>query len=801
MIHTGMIEQEKLTTLIQYVEVHKKTGRLTLLRDEDSAEVYLFHGQMVAIALNHAEDTLVRRLLHSGLVSLDELQTVPPAIGRVISQLQDGGQSNDAKIAKILIKLNIMSQEQLVQWIRQDAEATWQQLLTSPMSNVYFEDEVQPPIDHLCTFLVESIAASERNRKNEPEDVFMSAEIFAPPTPTPLDLEYLRATTEAEKYATLVFKSVSNIKPQKQKSREISVVPITPSGFAQLPKRSILPTHPSVQRVVASVLIHTFPNYDPTARVATPPRRNPLLRWETLVIVAVLLIAGLAHGINMFHYPYFEDDEGTYLSQAWAVFHLGRLAYYTYWYDHAPAGWIQIAIWSAITGGFHTFGQSINSGRIFMFLLQLGSTFMLYRITRLLSCSTLIAIIVTLLFALSPYGLYYHRRILLDNIMTFWMLLSILSLISPKVSLKHIWFSGVALAVSILSKEVTVFIIPALAYLVWIRSDKLHRVIAIVGWFTIVFVILSAYPLFAVTKGELFPTGTLLGGSNPHVSLIGTVFYQGSRGKDGGLFSLKSMFWYRTLIWIQDDPLNVVGGSVCAILTTPLIFIKKYRLIATMGLTTLLLWAFTARGGVVLDFYLIPLIPMLALNFGLTLGIIAECLQKGLNRFRFVRKQTIFKHLVRPIFLLLCLTVLIAQLPSPSAGVGYGASNVGSKDDPLIYWNGTQADAQSEAVTWIEHHVSSNSRIIIDMYMWPDLYTAGYHNVHYYWKLETDPAIQMGIFHNDWRNVDYIVTTPQMLLDMQNAHMTLVLDLIQNSVTVAAFDTGKWPVDIRKVHK
>src|SRR5262245_24715441 len=70
-----------------------------------------------------------------------------------------------------------------------------------------------------------------------------------------------------------------------------------------------------------------LPDYASTAKIPIPPRPHPLLRWEVLLIIAVLLIAGLAHGINMLHYPYYENDEGTYMSQAWALVHQGRLAY------------------------------------------------------------------------------------------------------------------------------------------------------------------------------------------------------------------------------------------------------------------------------------------------------------------------------------------------------------------------------------------------------------------------------------------------------------------------------------------
>ena len=178
--------------------------------------------------------------------------------------------------------------------------------------------------------------------------------------------------------------------------------------------------------VVAPIHIPILPD-TPTIAVSDSKRKRVLsflLRWETLLVVAILCIAGVAHGINMFHFPYFEDDEGTYLSQAWAVVYQGHLPYYTYWYDHAPVGWLQIALWMVLTGGFQTFGSPIYSGRVLMLIMQVVSTFLLYRIAKNTSRSWLVAAVVALLFALSPYGIHYHRRVLLDNITTLSMLLT-----------------------------------------------------------------------------------------------------------------------------------------------------------------------------------------------------------------------------------------------------------------------------------------------------------------------------------------------------------------------------------------
>ncbi len=514
--------------------------------------------------------------------------------------------------------------------------------------------------------------------------------------------------------------------------------------------------------------------------------------WEWLLIAGVLLAAALLHGINMFHFPYYEDDEGTYMSQAWAIVKEGQLAPYTYWYDHAPAGWIQIALWTILTGGFHTFGSVIESGRVLMLLMQLGSTFMVYRIGKSLSNSVLVATLAALLFALSPYGIYFHRRVLLDNITTFWMLLSILLLVSKRLSLNRVWLSATALGISILSKELTVFLVPALAFLVAVRTDRSHRWFATIGWITLVSAIVSFYVLMATLKGELFPTGTLLGGIAPHVSLLGTLHEQAARGKDGGLLDLHSGFWYLARVWAQDDPLLVVGGSLCALLSLPLLLSKTQRSLGVLAAATLSLWAFLGRGGEIIGFYLVPLLPLLALNVALLLGI-------AIRRLHAALAGASGLLLVRTTQLLvagLCLTAMLAGYTPRSSDLGF-------KSNPFILWNDSQAVAQQQAVGWVEAHLPPGSRIIIDQYMWTDLhdnYPNRYAFAHYYWKVQDDPAIRDTVFHNDWRNFDYVITTIQMLTDVQNTHMTLVEEVIEHSTVIAHFDTGGWPVDVRRIN-
>ena len=760
MTHIGTLDTLRLATLLQRIEMHRKTGCVLIEHDDTRDEIYVYQGQVIAVLSTQTRRPLLRRLLEAGEISVRQLRTLPAETGRVLSQVEKENLYSDKQVASELLQHGLIEREALISWQQRETEQELQKLMQYTEGHVSFEERNNVP-DMLIDRSTDSITLAE--------------------------------TIDQE----ITSKSLS-IGNETRTTAETGQ-----KSAAAIDTKALATTRTALQAIPV-IIQHTFPHRSVssahdmhTARVAVPPKPNPFLQWETLLVLAILLIAGLAHGINMFHYPYFEDDEGTYLSQAWAVLHLGRLAYYTYWYDHAPAGWIQLAGWLAITGGFRTFGSAMNSGRVFMLVLQLGSTFVLYRIARIISKSWVIATIVVLLFALSPYGLYYHRRILLDNIMTFWMLLSILFLLSKKMSLKNVWFSAISLAISVLSKEVAAFIIPTLAYFVWVRTDKSHRAIAFTSWTILVLAILSIYPLMALLKGELFPSGTLLGGNNPHVSLIGSLSYQGSRGDGSSIFTFHSYFWGSFTTWAHDDPILVIGGSLSAILS--LFLIKKHRLIGIVGLTTLSLWAFLARGGVVFDFYLIPLLPMLALNFGLILGLTSRYVQ---NYFAVaLQLQKRLGSLVQPTLVIVCVIVLLAIIPSPSAGVGYGASNVGSKNNPLIYWNSTQTNDQIAATNWVEHHISTNSHIVIDMYMWPELYTKGYKYAHYYWKVDEDPAIRDGVFHDNWRNIDYIITTPEMIQDVNNNNMQILNTPIHHSIMVAKFNSGGWSIDILKVDK
>src|SRR6266436_7853421 len=100
--------------------------------------------------------------------------------------------------------------------------------------------------------------------------------------------------------------------------------------------------------------------------------------WRTYANRALLVLSlatgTLTHGYNLFNYPLYVTDEGIYIQQAWSVLREARMSPYTYFYDHAPAGWLVIASWVALLPTqFETFGNAIDTGRALMLLVHVVS--------------------------------------------------------------------------------------------------------------------------------------------------------------------------------------------------------------------------------------------------------------------------------------------------------------------------------------------------------------------------------------------------------------------------------------------
>jgi hypothetical protein len=483
------------------------------------------------------------------------------------------------------------------------------------------------------------------------------------------------------------------------------------------------------------------------------------------LLVAVILISGVSHGYNMFRFPYYEDDEGTYMSQAWAVSTLHSFSPTVYTYDHSPLGWVIIAAWTMVSGGFFSFGPSVNSGRVLMLILHILSAVLLFYITKKLTKNNYAAFIATGIFSLTPLGIYYFRRVLLDNIMVFWVLLSLALLLGNRNNTRYL-FSAICLGLATLSKEPAVFFLPAFLYIAYDTANQKNKTLVVIQYLVGYFTVVSLYFLYALTKGELF------------TQLIPALMYQVSR--NGQFFLIAtSDFMINLAKWSQDDIVLIVSGAAAILIN--LLFAVKSKTHRYISVCTLSFLLFILHGGVVIGFYIVPLIPFLALS-------IAAVLYK----FGIFISQIFHNDSLQYIPLLLFILYTLWY-------------NVHSVGYTMLYTQ-DQTTNQKRAIQWIQGHVPSGSLLAIDNYAFVDLnrdvkekhYTQG--GAFYYWKLNKDLLLYLGK-SGTWRDIDYLLVSPQMLSNLSVEQLSLVNTAYIHSVPIQSYKGNNWDIEITKVIK
>jgi len=489
-------------------------------------------------------------------------------------------------------------------------------------------------------------------------------------------------------------------------------------------------------------------------------------------LTTAVVVAFFSHFVNVFNYPLYLGDEGIYLEQAWAVLRQGALAPYTYVYDHAPAGWLLIAFWEFILPGhFDAFGMAMNSGRLAMVLLDVVSTILLYRVALRLTDSHFAALATTLIFNLSPLGIYYQRMVLLDNIMVFWMLLSLDLLLSPSRRLMTTLAAGFVFGIALLTKENALFFIPVIGYMLYHRVRATYRVrFSLVGFSLCALMLISLYPLYALLKGEFFlsPTGA-------HVSMLSTFAWQMGR-KGGSILDPNSQFWvFFWAKWWQKDPLIIVVGFAATVINL-LIGLRdreRSRNFLTVSALSLIFILYLARGSVIIDFYVVPLLPFFALNVGLVLWWFAQQRPRG--------------------------GTVLASLILIGLVVGFVAQ---SHDEYFV----NQTQLQIDQLTFVRQNVPSGAQVLIDDDLWVDLHephgkNAVYPDANSHWKIASDPAIQGTLLHNDWHNLDYLVMSNQLDYIFKLNDEQLALNAYDHSRVMARFVEGDVTVEVRQVVK
>ncbi|MGY1708312.1 ArnT family glycosyltransferase [Geodermatophilus sp. SYSU D00758] len=495
-------------------------------------------------------------------------------------------------------------------------------------------------------------------------------------------------------------------------------------------------------------------------------------RRDGRVLVAALAVGGISHGYNLFDYPLYLTDEGIYTQQAWSVLREWKLSPYTYFYDHAPGGWLVLAAWVGILPGqFDLFGNPINTGRVLMVLVHTASVFFLFEITRRFSASTTAALVATALFNLSPLGIFYQRQVLLDNLMVFWLLLSLFLLSRRDSRITSALAAGLAFGMAVVTKENAIFFGPVLVFLLYRRIRyRLNRRFARGFFYFAAGTPVAFYFMYAVLKQELLPTGLNFDLANPpadRVSLAYTVWWQLNRTQ-GTVISGDSVFWQMMRdFWLPKDLfLLAAGGVATAVLLVQ--GARDSRRNEGELVTALLVISYAiylARGSVLLEFYIVPLVPLLALAIGMVTGAL-------------VRRAPAVARRAVPV-------AAAAVLLSPVGGYLVVHGDEGQLQAHDMY-RLRLTEMQEQQLAWVEENVPPTARLIIDDDMWVSLHdmTPRYRFAHSHWKASADPEVRDELFRQDWREIDYIVMSNKMreAMDRNNGdgREDWILDALDN---------------------
>jgi 4-amino-4-deoxy-L-arabinose transferase-like glycosyltransferase len=452
-----------------------------------------------------------------------------------------------------------------------------------------------------------------------------------------------------------------------------------------------------------------------------------------------------------------DEDEGTYVAEAWAMIYEHHLAPYTYWYDHPPLGWAQLAGYIWLTDGFARYSSSIEVGREFMLLVAVASSVLIYVLCRRLRFRPATAGITVALFGLSPLAVYYHRMVSLDNIGTLWLLAAMVAATSRRRSLGAAFWAGMFSAVAVLSKETIAILLPVVFWLIWQQSHQRTRKWHLAVYSVSVAALTAFYPLFALLRGELFPGGG-------HVSLLWAVWWQLlGRTSSGFLLGNGTAANGLLTLWLGTDRWLLFAGLAAML---PAFFARRLRPLA-FGLLLQTTMALTA--GYLPYFYVTAMIPFAAL----LIGGVADTLWNP------VRSE---------------LLEWARRMAAITAGIAAVLFVVPQWGSALVRQAGLNGAASSLAATaWVEKHVPKKDVVVVDDYLWLDL-KRDEMNPLWEQKMESEADAQ-GDLSDGWRSVDYVVVTGQIIGTL--ATLPILQQAINHSVPVASFGDG---IVVRRVN-
>ena len=482
-------------------------------------------------------------------------------------------------------------------------------------------------------------------------------------------------------------------------------------------------------------------------------------------LLPALAIGLVVNAINLGGSPQRIDDEGTYTAQAWAIGNLGELTHYTYWYDHPPLGWIQIAGYAGLTGAWDRHEVAVVAAREAMLVATALAGILLWFLVRRIGFARLTASVATALFLLSPLAVQFHRQVYLDNIATAWLLGALLLAMSRRKQLLGYIGAAAAFGIAVLTKETYLLALPLIAWFMWRGADRTTRRYTLSVASAVLVLIGLTYVAFALVKGEVAPGAG-------RVSLFeGLAFQLASREGSGSLFDPDSLMSRTVGMWWQLDSVLIIASLAAAVAG---LFVRRLR---PWAITLLALTAFMFRGGYLPVPYVIMLLPFAAIVVAGIGQVAVERLRARSTRHRLISRvggAGVAAGLV---------VALVAGGPLWTAQLrGFLLADL---DRPL-----------RDAEAWMAENAAADSRMLVDDAMWVDLVDEGFarENVVWYYKADTDSDVS-ALAPDGWRDYDYVITTDSMRTFP--TEFPTVSQAIENSVVVASFGEGAQQVDVR----